>query len=124
MHIKILNKSTGGNLKNTGSCKGTAEYLEHENNEKKIEAILPFFSQTVFTNLSYALAYTKNDSLTDFIKRIIVNWEQQNIYRNDYLFLVNKVVAYAPMESFVYLQNATKYLKPIENEHMDHGVLS
>lgn len=40
MHIKILNKSTGGNLKNTGSCKGTAEYLEHENNEKKIEAIL------------------------------------------------------------------------------------
>ena len=40
MHIKILNNSTGGNLKNTGSCRGTAEYLEHENNEKKIESII------------------------------------------------------------------------------------
>ena len=39
MHIKILNQSTGGTLKNTGSCKGVAEYLEHENNEKRIEAI-------------------------------------------------------------------------------------
>lgn len=101
-------------------------YIENNQQifEKKVEEILPFFSQTIFTNLSYALAYTKNDSLTDFIKRIIVNWGKQNIYRNDYLFLVNKVVNYAPMESFVYLQNATKYLKPIENEHMDHGVLS
>ena len=39
MHIKILNQSTGGTLKNTGSCKGVAEYLEHENNEKRIESI-------------------------------------------------------------------------------------
>jgi len=101
-------------------------YIENNQKsfEKKVEDILPFFSQTVFTNLSYALAYTQNDSLTDFIKRIIINWGEQNIYRNDYLFLVNKIVSYSPMESFVYLQNATKYLKPIENEHMDHGALS
>lgn len=101
-------------------------YIENnqKNFEKKVEDILPFFSQTVFTNLSYALAYTKNDSLIDFIKRIIVNWGRENIYRNDYLFLINKIVAYAPMESFIYLEKATKYLIPLENERPYDSALS
>lgn len=93
------------------------------NFEEKIEAILPIFSDTVFTNLSYALAYNKSGELTDFIKRIIENWEREGVYRNDYLFLINKIVSFAPLVSFIYLQNATKNLTPKENEHIGSALV-
>lgn len=95
-------------------------YIDQHNKnfEEKVEAILPIFSQTVFTNLSYALTYSQSGTLTDFIKRVIGKWDRENTYRNDYLFLVNKIVTFAPLESFIYLKNATKYLIPKENEHM------
>ncbi len=95
-------------------------YIDQHNKnfEEKVEAILPIFSQTVFTNLSYALTYSESGTLTDFIKRVIEKWDRENIYRNDHLFLINKIVTFAPLESFIYLKNATRHLIPKENEHM------
>lgn len=63
-------------------------YIDQHNKnfEEKVEAILPIFSQTVFTNLSYALTYSESGTLTDFIKRVIEKWDRENIYRNDHLF--------------------------------------
>ena len=83
-----------------------------EDFEKIVEKYLSDFSDNVFTNLSYALTYNESDSLQSFIKKIISKWIDDNEYRNDYLALVNKVVYYAPMESFVYLEKATKKLTP------------
>jgi len=91
-----------------------ANYIDEnkDNFEEIIENNLKDFSNTVFTNLSYALAYNKSDSLQNFIKNIINRWIEEKEYRNDYLALINKVVYYAPMESFLYLQKATKQLHP------------
>lgn len=91
-----------------------ANYVDESQSdfEERIEELLPVFSDNLFTNLSYALQYNQSDSLQNFIKHIIQRWSHEKEYRNDYLALVNKVVYHAPEESFIYLQNATKYLKP------------
>ncbi len=91
-----------------------ANYVDESQSDfgEEIEELLPIFSDNLFTNLSYALQYNQSDSLQNFIKHIIQRWNHKKEYRNDYLALVNKVVYYAPEESFLYLQNATKYLKP------------
>lgn len=91
-----------------------ANYID-ENKESFsdiVENNLQNFSDNVFTNLSYALVYNKSDSLQKFIKTIIQKWIDTKDYNNKYLALINKVVHFAPMESFVYLKNATKYLNP------------
>lgn len=97
-----------------------ANYIDENQDtfEEKIKEILHIFSQVIFTNLGYALAYNKSDSLQTFIKNIILKWDRQKEYDNDYLVLINKVVYYAPVESFVYLQNKTKHSIPQENEHI------
>ena len=94
-----------------------ANYIDENKNgfEELIIHNLKEFSDTVFTNLSYALAYNKSDSLQNFIKNIINKWIENKEYRNDYLALINKVVYYAPMESFIYLDETTKNLK-VSNE--------
>ncbi|MFK5976819.1 MAG: SMEK domain-containing protein [Sulfurovum sp.] len=91
-----------------------ANYIDENksNFEQIIESNLTNFSDTVFTNLSYALVYNKSDSLQDFIKKIINRWIANQEYKNEYLELINKIVYYAPMESFIYLEKATKQLKP------------
>ncbi len=93
-----------------------ANYVDENRDgfEKIIENNLKNVSDTVFTNLSYALVYNKSSSLQDFIKNIIQKWIENKEYRNDYLALINKIVFYAPMESFIYLQKATKSLIPKE----------
>jgi len=91
-----------------------ANYIDENQNgfDAKIEELFPVFSDTLFTNLSYALVYNESDSLQNFIKKIINRWIESQEYRNDYLALVNKIVYYAPMESFIYLEKATKQLNP------------
>jgi len=91
-----------------------ANYIDKNKNtfEEIVENNLKEFSDTVFTNLSYALAYNESDSLQKFIKSIIKRWINNDDYKNENLALINKVVYYAPMESFVYLQKATKRLQP------------
>jgi len=91
-----------------------ANYID-ENKEsfsQIVENNLQNFSDNVFTNLSYALVYNQSDSLQKFIKTIIQKWIDTKDYNNKYLALINKIVYFAPMESFVYLKNATKYLNP------------
>ena len=80
--------------------------------EKIVEDNLQNFSNTVFTNLSYALVYNKNNSLQDFIKSIIKKWISNSEYTNHHLALINKIVYFAPLESFIFLEKATKQLKP------------
>lgn len=86
--------------------------------ESKIEELLGIFSDTVFTNLSYALVYNKSDVLQTYLKNIITKWITNREYSSQYLAYINKIVFYAPMESFLYLEEATKYLLPKENEHI------
>lgn len=90
-----------------------ANYIDENKDdfEQIIESNLTNFSDTVFTNLSYALVYNESDSLQNFIKKIIHRWIENKEYRNDYLALINKVVYFAPMESFIYLEQATKKLE-------------
>ena len=97
-----------------------ANYIDENKDtfEEKIKEILHIFSDVIFTNLGYALSYNKSDSLQTFIKNIISKWDSQKEYKSDYLVLINKVVYYAPVESFVYLQNKTKHSIPKENEHI------
>ena len=91
-----------------------ANYIDENQNgfDEKIEELFPIFSDTLFTNLSYALVYNESDSLQNHIKKIIKRWIEDKEYRNDYLALINKIVYYAPMESFIYLEKATKQLEP------------
>ena len=99
-----------------------ANYIDENQNtfEKIVENNLKEFSDTVFTNLSYALVYNESDSLQNFINNIIGKWRINKKYRNDYLALINKIVYYAPMESFIYLEEATKALDvPIELSEND-----
>lgn len=84
--------------------------------EETIERYLTNFSKTIFTNLSYALIYNKNASLQSYIKNIIKKWDKNKEYNN--LELINKIVYFAPLESFLYLENATKKLTSKENEHI------
>lgn len=97
-----------------------AEYVDTNKNdfEKIVEDNLQNFSDTVFTNLSYALVYNQNDSLQSFIKSIINKWISNGEYTNRNLALVNKIVYFAPMESFVFLEKATKYLIPKETNNI------
>jgi hypothetical protein len=96
-----------------------ANYIDANQNgfDEKIEELFPIFSDTLFTNLSYALVYNESDSLQNFIKKIINRWISNNEYRNDYLALINKIVYYAPMESFIYLDKATKKLEYKKTGH-------
>ncbi len=91
-----------------------ANYIDENKGqfEKKIEKLLPIFSEVLFTNLSYALLYSERDSLQDYIKRIIQKWIEKEEYNNHHLSLINKIANHAPEESFIYLQKATKVLKP------------
>jgi len=43
-------------------------------------------------------------------KDIINKWISNKEYKNGYLSLINKIVYFAPLESFIYLEKATKYL--------------
>ncbi|MGJ0330076.1 SMEK domain-containing protein [Aliarcobacter cryaerophilus] len=97
-----------------------AEYVDANKNdfEKIVEDNLQNFSDTVFTNLSYALVYNQNDSLQSFIKSIINKWISNGEYTNRNLALVNKIVYFAPMESFVFLEKATKHLIPKETNNI------
>ena len=99
-----------------------ANYIDENQNtfEKIVENNLKEFSDTVFTNLSYALVYNESDSLQNFINNIIRKWRTNKNYGNDYLALIDKIVYYAPMESFIYLEEATKALDvPIELSEND-----
>ncbi len=102
-----------------------ANYIDENKNtfEKIVEDNLKNFSDTVFTNLSYALIYNENDSLQSFIKRVIQKWIDNKEYKNEYLALVNKVVYFAPMESFIYLQKATQNLTPKETNNFPKSEL-
>lgn len=75
---------------------------------EKIEKSLGFFSETVFTNLSYALVYNKSDALQTFLKNIITKWITNKDYNSANLTYINKIVFYAPLESFLYLDTVTK----------------
>lgn len=86
--------------------------------EKIVEDNLQNFSNTVFTNLSYALVYNKSNSLQDFIKTIIKKWISNSDYTNQHLALINKIVYFAPLESFIYLQKATRSLVPKETNNI------
>lgn len=79
---------------------------------EKIEESLGFFSETVFTNLSYTLAYNKSGALQTFLKTIINKWITNKEFSSRHLVYINKIVYYAPLESFLYLEEATKYLQP------------
>lgn len=91
-----------------------ANYVEANKSkfEEVIENNLQNFSDTVFTNLSYALVYNKDDSLRIFIKNVINKWISNKEYKNKHLSVINKIVYFAPLESFIYLDKATKYLTP------------
>jgi len=97
-----------------------ANYIDEnkDNFQEIVEQNLSKFSDTVFTNLSYALVYNKSDSLKSFIKRTIQRWIDNGEYKNEYLALINKIVYFAPMESFIYLQKATKNLIPKETNNL------
>lgn len=97
-----------------------AEYVDTNKNdfEKIVEENLENFSDTVFTNLSYALAYNENDSLRSFIRTIINKWISNSEYTNQHLSLINKIVYFAPLESFIYLQKATNDLVPKETNNI------
>ncbi|MCT7627049.1 SMEK domain-containing protein [Aliarcobacter butzleri] len=97
-----------------------AEYVDTNKSdfEKIVEDNLQNFSDTVFTNLSYALLYNKNNSLQSFIKSVINKWISKSEYTNRNLALVNKIVYFAPMESFIFLEKATKYLIPKETNNI------
>lgn len=97
-----------------------AEFVDNNKNnfEKIVEDNLQNFSNTVFTNLSYALIYNKSNSLQDFIKSIIKKWISNSDYTNQHLALINKIVYFAPLESFIYLQKATKSLIPKETNNI------
>jgi len=99
-----------------------ANYIDENKNtfEKIVENKLKEFSDTVFTNLSYALVYNESDSLQTFIKSIINQWIDTEEYNSDYLYLIDKIVYFAPMESFIYLQKATKKLNPQKTTNMIH----
>lgn len=99
-----------------------ANYIDENKNtfEQIVENSLKEFSDTVFTNLSYALIYNESDSLQKFIRNIIQQWIDNEEYNSDYLYLIDKIVYYAPMESFIYLQKATKELRPQETNNMVH----
>ena len=102
-----------------------AEFVDtnKSNFEKIVEGNLKNFSDTVFTNLSYALVYNKNDSLQSFIKNIINKWISNNEYTNQHLALINKIVYFAPLESFIYLDKATKNLIPKETNNIPKSEL-
>ncbi|MGD9623989.1 MAG: SMEK domain-containing protein [Arcobacter sp.] len=97
-----------------------SEYVDNNKSdfEKIVEDNLQNFSDTVFTNLSYALVYNKNNSLQSFIKSIINKWISKSEYTNRNLALVNKIVYFAPKESFIFLEKATKYLIPKETNNI------
>lgn len=97
-----------------------AEYVDNNKSdfEKIVEDNLQNFSDTVFTNLSYALVYNKNNSLQSFIKSVINKWISKSEYTNRNLALVNKIVYFAPMESFIFLEKATKHLIPKETNNI------
>ncbi len=86
--------------------------------EAKIEESLGIFSDTVFTNLSYALVYNKSDILQTFLKNIITKWITNKEYNSEYLVYINKIVFYVPMESFLYLDALTRELSAKENKHI------
>ncbi|MEV9545971.1 SMEK domain-containing protein [Aliarcobacter butzleri] len=89
-----------------------------------IENYLNLFSQTVFTNIGYALLYLKDrKKLNSYIENIIDDWMSNNHYSSYNLQLINRVVGFVPEKSFTYLYNCTKYLKPKENEHIQGGVI-
>jgi len=96
-----------------------ANYIDEnkDNFEIIVEKNLKNFSDTVFTNLSYALVYNDSDSLQNFIKSIINRWIEKQEYGNYYLALINKVVYYAPLQSFIYLEKATKELEYKKTGH-------
>mgnify|MGYP003587258743 CR=1 FL=1 len=91
-----------------------AEYVDNNKSdfEKIVEDNLQNFSNTVFTNLSYALVYNRSNSLQNFIKNIIKKWISSSEYTNQHLALINKIVYFAPLESFIFLEKATKWLTP------------
>lgn len=91
-----------------------ANYIEEniDDFENIIEKNLKIFSDKVFTNLSYALAYTQNNSLQEFIKKIIKNWINNKNFSAENLYLIEKIVYFTPLESFIYLEKATKNLTP------------
>lgn len=96
-----------------------AYYIEKykSNFEEIIEEYLNNFSNTVFTNLSYALSYNRSDTLQSYLKSIINRWETNKDYSNRKLEAIYKIVYFAPLESFIYLQNSTKNLPSKENRH-------
>ncbi|MEJ2499074.1 MAG: SMEK domain-containing protein [Sulfurovaceae bacterium] len=84
-----------------------------------LEKYLELFSLTVFTNISYALIYLKNkDTLSKYLENIIDSWIRDNNYSSYHLQLINKIVAFIPDKSFLYLKEATKNLTPKENNHI------
>jgi hypothetical protein len=96
---------------------------EYKNDfENIVERYLYLFSQTVFTNLSYALSYSKNSSLTDFLNQTIKKWMHNGDYSAHHLQLIDRVVSFVPEQSFMYLMEATKVLKPQENNHIRSGL--
>lgn len=81
-----------------------------------LEKYLNLFSNTVFTNIGYTLSYLDNkDTLSDYLDKLISKWRNNNEYSNNNLRLINKIVSFIPEKSFIYLINATKVLKPKEN---------
>jgi hypothetical protein len=98
-----------------------ANYVDEnrDNFEKIVENNLKNFSDTVFTNLSYALVYNESDSLQTFIKKIINKWITNKEYKDEYLALINKIVYFAPKESFIYLEKATKHNNTINLESIE-----
>lgn len=99
-----------------------AYFLENnkEGFEDILENYLQIFSNTVFTNLSYALTYLDNKTtLLDYLKNVIKNWINEKKYTSYHLQLINKIVTFVPEESFLYLTQATKVLIPKENDHIE-----
>lgn len=96
---------------------------EYKNDfENIVERYLYLFSQTVFTNLSYALSFSKNSSLTDYLNQTISKWIHNRDYSAHHLQLIDRVVFFVPEQSFMYLMEATKFLKPQENDYIASGL--
>jgi hypothetical protein len=92
--------------------------------ESILENYLGLFSNTVFTNISYALRYLDNkDTLQKYLDNLVSNWINKSEYSSYHLQLINRVVTYIPEKSFFYLINATKKLTPQENNHLPKSVL-
>jgi hypothetical protein len=100
-----------------------SDYVENHTStfQSILEGALQNFSNTIFANLAYALGMSHQPSLESFIKETILSWHGAKDF--SHLQAISRVVKFAPQESFVYLQLATREMTPEENPHIEKSGL-